>query len=130
MLITILTISILYAQLNTDNPCISDEQWFALCEVESGNDPNSVGRDGASGPAQIRKICVDDVNRIVGKNLFSYEDRFDHDKSRRIFRIYTTHYAGEDAPFETRLRIWNGGPSGHKKKMTKSYVNRVIKLLE
>ena len=65
-------------------------------------------RTGAAGIAQIKKICVDDINRIIGHKEFSYSDRYSVPHSRRMFNIYTAYYAGN--VFKDRAMVWFGGP--------------------
>lgn len=38
------------------------------------------------------KVYVDEVNRIKGKRIYSYNDRFDPLKAREMFEIYQQHY--------------------------------------
>lgn len=84
-------------------------EFLIICSVESNFNPQAVNGD-AVGIAQIRPICVDDVNKILGEDVYSNEDRLDVNKSREIYWVYTTHYGG--STFEERARIWVGGPSG------------------
>lgn len=101
----------------------------AIIQVESGGKADAVGDNGkAVGVLQIHKVMVDDCNRILGENKYSYEDRKDPAKSRAMFIVYTNHYSPSWDP-ETVARNWNGGPKGHKKEATKSYWEKVQKLL-
>ena len=70
------------------------------------------------GIAQIHKICVDDINRILGKKIYKYSDRLCPKKSKEMYYIYTNYYCGIDASFEERVRVWNGGATGMKNKKT------------
>jgi hypothetical protein len=81
----------------------------ALVEVESGGDPCAVGDDGkALGLLQIWEITVDDVNRILGYEAYTYADRCSPAKSRAMCRIILLHYcAGGTA--EDMARRWVGG---------------------
>lgn len=97
----------------------------AISFVESGNNPDAIGDNGkAVGPFQIQPIMLDDVNRILGKEVFTLKDRYSLTKSRLIFLIYTTHYnCNQDA---SRIaRDWNGGPNGHTKSATLPYYLKV-----
>ncbi len=98
-----------------------DDLLDAIEFVESGGDSNAVGDNGnAIGAYQIHKIYVDDLNRILKGTLFSYtyEDRWDREKSRGMTSIYITHYGiGIVTPLtqsmlETMARIHNSGPDG------------------
>lgn len=65
----------------------------AICMVESGCDDSARNpKSSASGRFQMLKIYVDEVNRIKGKKVYSYNDRFDPLKAREMFEIYQQHY--------------------------------------
>ncbi len=80
----------------------------ALIQVESRGNDNVVGdkhlKDKAYGSLQIRKPCVQDVNKRYG-----------------------TNYRAEDClgNRELSIKIWNGGPKGFKKKSTQAYWEKV-----
>ena len=120
---------------------ISDDLVNSICQVESRNNPNAVGDNGKSvGIAQIQKICVDDVNRILKlqkkSKRFTYDDRKNVEKSKEMMKIYLSFY-GRLYEKETGLkvtpkilaRIWNGGPKGYKVKATYAYYQKVRKYL-
>jgi hypothetical protein len=87
--------------------------WEAVCRVESNGNPLAVGDGGkAAGIAQIHAITVRDVNRFAGTQ-FTLNDRFNVEKSRAIFQLYTEHY-GKGQSDEVKARIWNGGPNAMK----------------
>jgi hypothetical protein len=87
--------------------------WEAVCRVESNGNPLAVGDGGrAAGIAQIWAITVRDVNRFAGTQ-FTLNDRFDAEKSRQMFRLYTEHYAKGKSD-EVKAKIWNGGPNAMK----------------
>jgi len=97
----------------------------AIEQVESGGDPSAIGDEGkAVGILQIHKVMVDDVNRIVGRKAYTYGDRFDADKSREMFWIYSKHYT-PSLDREQVSRRWNGGPRGAEKSATVIYWLRV-----
>lgn len=65
----------------------------AICMVESGCDDKAKNKvSSASGRFQMLKVYVDEVNRIKGKKVYSYNDRFDPLKAREMFEIYQQHY--------------------------------------
>lgn len=101
----------------------------AIKWVESKGDPDAKGDGGlAVGCMQIHPIMVTDVNRILGWDGYTLDDRYDRHKSYQMFRIYTYHYCkGKD--FEHIARCWNGGPSGYKKESTKAYWEKVKAVL-
>lgn len=103
--------------------------WEAVCTVESGGNALAIGDGGrAAGIAQIWAITVRDVNRFAGTK-FTLNDRFDVEKSRAIFQLYTEHYA-KGRSNEYKARIWNGGPTGNTKKSTISYWHKIQKHLK
>lgn len=102
-----------------------------LAMVESSMDPQAVGDKGkAVGLLQIHTIMVDDVNRIIGFEKFSYTDRLDYKKSIQMAVLYLRHYEPEMG-LEAMARAWNGGPNWRKKKKrTDGYWQKVLKRLE
>ena len=110
--------------------------FLVVAMVESGLDPQAIGdRGSAVGIVQIHKICVDDVNRVAKTN-FTYEDRYDVDKSKEIFTLYLAYWGrhyhkktGNPVTHEVLARIWNGGPNGWNKSATIPYWNKVKKEL-
>jgi len=111
---------------------VSNRFLNALEQVESRGNANAVGDNGrAFGCLQIWQSVVTDVNRIAGAN-YNHADAFNRDKARSIARIYLNYYASARrigyAPAEQDYaRIWNGGPSGHKKRATIGYWLKVQK---
>lgn len=96
----------------------------ALIQVESRGNNRAIGDNGkAVGCLQIWPILVADVNRISGQH-FTLADRYDREKSIEMCRIYLSNYAANKSD-EAAARIWNGGPSGHKKATTIKYWEKV-----
>lgn len=107
-----------------------DDLLKAIATVESGNNPSAHNKaEDAVGLYQIRKIYVDDINRILGKPHFSYKNRWSAYKSRLMVGVYLNHY-GRGKTIEQLARIHNGGPRGHEKKATEKYWLKVKKVLE
>jgi hypothetical protein len=81
---------------------------------------------------QIWQCVVTDANRIAGAS-YSHADAFDRIKARQIASIYL-NYSGRrigHAPTDQDYaRIWNGGPSGHKKTATLGYWAKIKKELK
>ena len=110
----------------------------ALAIVESSGNPKAVNaKENACGLYQIRPIYLADVNRILGKEAYTLDDRFDPQKSAEIVKIYLTHYGkvyqkqtGKTPTLEVLARIHNGGPSGWKKESTKDYWKKLRNKLE
>ncbi len=102
--------------------------------------PNAVGKDGELGAYQIKKIYVDDANRIArllnwpDGEYWTYEDRLNKYRSRTMTHLYAGWWAkhslweikqsGMDT-YEAVARIHNGGPNGWKKESTKPYWEKV-----
>jgi len=113
-----------------------DDLLDAIAWVESKNNPSAIGDNGAAiGAYQIHKICVDDVNRILGRQAFVYEDRYNPEKSREMVVFYLGHYATEQRigrlpTFKDMARIHNGGPNGWKKKSTEKYWRKIEEALK
>lgn len=97
----------------------------AIVLVESGGNRYAIGDNGnAVGVFQIWPIMVEDVNRIVGEDRYSLDDRTDYGKSLEMFFIYTDHYTPSWV-FEKVARRWNGGPDGDRQKSTERYWEKV-----
>lgn len=109
----------------------------ALIRVESRGNAAAIGDAGkAVGILQIHRIYVRDVNNILGRRKYSYEDRKDPSKSVCMTVVYLKHYGrsyerqtGNPATFEVLARIHNGGPEGWRKPATKTYWLKVKKEL-
>ena len=128
----ILAIIIAWATRAADGSPVANEHeerlWRAVCQVESGGRVNAIGDGGnAVGIAQIWKVCVDDVNRIIGRTEYTYDDRLSAARSKEMFLIYTRHYcrAAGGWTAERAARIWNGGPRGYQKTATAGYWQKV-----
>lgn len=107
-----------------------------LLSIEGSNrDVVPDGDDGkAVGCLQIHKIYVREVNRILGENRYSYDDRRNRKKSIEMARIHITYWSPKsmDGNFLKKLiilgRIHNGGARGEKKQETFSYGEKIRKL--
>jgi len=79
-------------------------------------------KEGAVGPAQIRKCYLQDANEwLVSHELqtYSIDDMHDYNKSFAVFCAYMSRYGAKTT--EERARIHNGGPNGCKIKATDAY---------
>ena len=88
------------------------------------------GIRGEKGPYHLHKDYVADVNRILGKEVYTWEDAEDLGKATKMVTTYVEHYGGSirlghTATCEDYARIHNGGPNGWKKKSTKPYWDKV-----
>ena len=108
---------------------ITDKELInALINVESANNDNAYRScEGAAGALQIRCTMVRDVNRILRRQKsnqrYTYEDRWNRQKSIEMFNIYCDHY--NLVTPEEKARCWNGGPRGLQKLSTKRYWEKV-----
>lgn len=92
----------------------------ALIYVESGGDPYAVGKTDDAGILQITPIYVEEVNRILGKNTFTLEDRFNTKRSLEMFDIYQQYY-NPDREIEKAIRLHNpGAGSWYKERVLKA----------
>ena len=90
----------------------------AICMVESGCDDSARNpKSSASGRFQMLKIYVDEVNRIKGKRICSYNDRFAPLKAREMFEIYQQHY-NPNKDIDRAIIL-------HRGKKSKSYIKNV-----
>jgi hypothetical protein len=83
----------------------------------------------AIGAYQLWKIMVRDVNRILGYDYYTYQDRYDRVKSRDMCEIFLEHYCKDMSDFD-KARCWNGGPKGYTKDSTIEYGNDVMDIME
>jgi hypothetical protein len=96
-----------------------------LIFIESTYNNNAyVSSTGAAGPLQIRPILLNDINRIVGYNKYSLDDRFNRKKSIEMFNIYINYY--ELNTVHKISRCWYGGPNGYKNNNTLVYWKKVL----
>ena len=97
---------------SADTQANRDRMIRAIWHVEASgrlNPPD--GADGDVGPLQITPIRLADVNRIVGFEKYSLDDRRDLAKSIEMFWISARHYCrhhGDYSP-ETIARMWRYG---------------------
>ena len=100
----------------------------AIVTVESQGNPKAyAANEDAVGILQIRRVLVDDVNRILKRKgsffRYTYNDRWDVEKSFEMFDIYCEYYNFQTA--EEMARCWNGGPRGINKSATEVYWAKV-----
>ncbi len=105
-------------------PIIQDSLIDAIIHVESRGDSMAynAGED-AVGVLQIRPIMMREVNRLLGYNKYTLDDRWSKSKSIEMFNVIKQHTTN---PTNERLaRNWNGGWNGYKKKSTLKYWQKV-----
>lgn len=96
----------------------------AIVLVESGGKLDAIGDkhlvNKAYGPMQIRKPCVDDVNRIYDQDYTPEDCLNDLELSVKIFRAYTKYWTDripaqrQKVPVSDKDRalVWHLGPAG------------------
>lgn len=78
----------------------------ALIHTESKGKTDAIGDSGkAVGVLQIWPIMVREANRLAGTN-YTYDDRYDKQKSIEIFNIVQAHYNPDHDPLKA-LKVWN-----------------------
>ncbi len=117
----------------TSDENIDTTQWDkvidAIIQVESRGNPNAYNKSsGATGAMQIKKIVVDDCNeyleKLKKKRRFTYEDRWDVQKSKEMFVLIQMRY-NKTNDIEKAARIWNGGCC-YKKESTDEYYRKFL----
>lgn len=112
---------------------IDTTQWDkvidAIIQVESRGNPNAYNKSsGATGAMQIKKIVVDDCNeyleKLKKKRRFTYEDRWDVQKSKEMFVLIQMRY-NKTNDIEKAARIWNGGCC-YTKESTDEYYRKFL----
>lgn len=112
---------------------VSDKLLHALKMAESGCKSDAISDNGkAVGILQLHKVYVDDANRIIGYNKYTYNDRYDVRKSEEIALIVLAHYGdiyecntGKPCTDEVLARIHNLGYSNWDSELGVIYWNRV-----
>lgn len=107
--------------------------YAAIGMIESNCRDSAIGDGGkAVGRFQIWPCYVKDVNRILGYDAFSINDRRDHGKALQMIKIYTEYYGkryeritGKKVTDEIIARLHNGGPNGFRKSCTLKYWHKV-----
>ena len=100
----------------------------AIAQVESGGNPKAVSKSGTYvGLLQIAPICVRECNRIVGKNKFTYNDRYNKEKSIEMFIVFQ-EYHNPEGNMEKAIRLWNSGDKNcmKNKSKTEAYYRRIM----
>ena len=105
-------------------PIIQDSLIDAIIHVESRGDSMAYNaKEDAVGVLQIRPIMMREVNRLLGYNKYTLDDRWSKSKSIEMFNVIKQHTTN---PTNEKLaRNWNGGWNGYKKKSTLKYWQKV-----
>ena len=100
----------------------------SIIHIESKGDPSAQGSKDDIGILQITPICVKEANRILNREIYTLNDRYDHKKSIEIFNIIQDHH-NPDFDYHRACKIWNPG-AGRKyaNSILKEYRKRINKL--
>lgn len=105
----------------------------AMIQVESRGNESAIGDTHMDVPSigvlQIRPIMVKEVNRILGKEVYTLKDRSSREKSIEMFEVWKNHHH-KNSSDEKIARCWNGGPLGYKYKGTNHYWSKVQQEME
>jgi len=100
----------------------------AMIQVESRGNEAAIGDTHMDVPSigvlQIRPIMVNEVNRILGKEVYTLKDRASREKSIEMFEVWKNHHH-KNSSDEKIARCWNGGPLGYKYSGTDHYWTKV-----
>lgn len=110
----------------------TEKKWSAvitaIAQVESKGNPNTVSKCGRYvGYLQISKVLVQQCNRILGKQVYTYDDRKDKRKSIEMFIVYQEHF-NKEGNIEKAIRLWNSGDIRcmSRKAATNGYYRKVM----
>ena len=86
---------------------------FAIQESQCKND--AVSPDGKYvGCLQISKIMVREANRLLGEDLYSYDDRYNPDYSVAMFKVVMEH-RNHELSVDRAIELWNEhAPSAYR----------------
>ena len=96
----------------------------ALIQVESEGNPFAVGKTNDLGILQITPIYVKDVNRILGEEKFTLENRIDIIKSLEMFEIYQSYY-NPDKDIHRAIKLHNPRAGSEYKVKILSKINEL-----
>lgn len=98
----------------------------AFAIQESGCNPKAVSACGNYvGYLQISKVCVREANRILGENLYTYDDRYDEVCSYGIFKTLQ-EYHNPTLDIDKAITIWNKNcPQWYRKNVKKNYITLI-----
>lgn len=86
---------------------------FAIQESRCTHD--AVSPDGKYvGCLQISKIMVREANRLLGEDLYSYDDRYNQDYSAAMFKVVMEH-RNPELSVDRAIELWNRyAPSSYR----------------
>ena len=104
----------------------------AIVQVESKGNPKAHNPNGdCAGILQITKITVRECNNILGAAKssikYTYEDRYDAEKSKEMFILLQEHF-NKEHNIEKAIKCWNCGfYNKNWRKCSIEYYKRVLK---
>ncbi|MBQ8736357.1 MAG: lytic transglycosylase domain-containing protein [Bacteroidaceae bacterium] len=108
------------------------KKWGSVIEaiglVESEGKADAVSKCGRwVGYLQISKILVRQCNIIAGYDKYTYDDRYNKEKSIQMFIEFQEHFNPE-GNMEKAIRLWNSGDLNcmKRKAATDGYYKRVM----
>jgi len=124
--------------MKNDKPITIGALIDAIHQVETSGALDAPDGDGGRsiGPLQISKACYKDAKYEYFRcsrntSWFSYEEVRNISAARMVFYWYIFRWAKQQLynltleDCEKISRIWNGGPTGHRKKSTGPYWEKV-----
>jgi hypothetical protein len=103
----------------------------ALLVVESSNGKQLNPKQDAVGYLGIKKVTVDDCNRILKHKHFKYSDRQNLEQSILMCHVILSHYLPLDYTLKDVALLWKAGAKGRYRREVrpedKRYVEKFIK---
>ena len=94
--------------------------------VESGGDPRAYNaRENAAGVLQVRPVMVQEVNRLLGYEEFTDQDRWCPVRSEQMAVIFADRHGYKPEEFARR---WNAG-SNWRGRQASAYWQKVLSSL-
>lgn len=84
--------------------------------------------EDAAGILQIRQVMLREVNRIMGKEVYTDSCRFNPRKSIEMFLIVQRYY-NPSANFKTACKVWNAGNPACADSTIKNYWAKASKTM-
>ena len=102
-----------------------------IIQVESKGNAKAFNKNGnCAGILQITPSLVKQVNIWLANKgsskRYTLSDRFNAQKSKEMFIMFQEH-CNPSHNVEKAIRMWNGGPNGHKNPKTLGYYRKVMK---
>lgn len=117
---------VIYERVVVDTVYVQSSEWAklldAIVEVESEGNPDAFNeRTNAAGILQITPIYVAEVNRLLGEERYTLEDRYDIQKSVEMYCVYQAH---KNPQKDIERAIWLHNPTA-----SVNYKNKILRQL-